>query len=250
MKKWKVVSALFIVVALGIGLTACGNQHDSSKSTASSSTSSQPSYQLASSSAKLDPANLTPKQNAAVVMFYAGLKNHQRYVQQMNKSGQQLTIDLYSPGDAKKAGVSGKLPAGAEVVYEAKLASAGSTYYTLVGDQTYISDGHGGFRKKSATTAEMVKVANDNNAGDALCQLAENASLNDLRTDGTNVNDQQGNTASNNNAATASSMGPQDKARAAMNADPNIDPEFKRRINLPPDDPDYIQPTHDPDSWR
>lgn len=96
----------------------------------------------------------------------------------------------------------------------------------------------------------MVKVANDNNAGDALCQLAENASLNDLRTDGTNVNNQQGNTASNNNAATASSMGPQDKARAAMNADPNIDPEFKRRINLPPDDPDYIQPTHDPDSWR
>ena len=144
----KLYSTIAVLVA-GLTLAGCGNQHDSSKSATSSSTSSQPSYQLASSSAKLDPANLTPKQNAAVVMFYAGVKNHQRYVQQMNKSGQQLTIDLYSPSDAKKAGVSGKLPAGAEVVYEAKLASTGSTYYTLVGDQTYISDGHGGFRKRA-----------------------------------------------------------------------------------------------------
>ena len=43
---------------------------------------------------------------------------------------------------------------------------------------------------------------------------------------------------------------PQEKARQAMNADPNIDPDLKRRMNLSPDDPDYIQPTHDPESWE
>lgn len=180
----------------GLTLAACGNQHDSNKSAASSSTSSQPSYKLASSSARLESANLTPKQNAALVMFYAGVKNHQRYVQQMNKSGQQLTVDLYSTGDAKKAGVSGKLPAGAEVVYSVEMSGAGSTYYTIVDDQTYISNGHGGFWKKGVTTAEMAKVANQNNAGDAINQLAAKASLNDFRTGGTTTNDQQGKTSS------------------------------------------------------
>ncbi|MBF0600545.1 hypothetical protein [Limosilactobacillus oris] len=260
MKKKKLVSVLLTMMALVMLLTACGDKNHSSKSTDSSSTttkvlqkhsstSSQPNYKLASSSVKLDSANLTPKQNAALVMFYAGVKNRQRYVQRMNKTDQHLSISLYNITDEKKAGVSGKVPRGAEVVYKVSLANLGTTYYTIAGGRTFISNNHGGFRQPGVTVAEMVRAANQNNAGDAINQLAQNASLNDFCTDGTSAGSRSEGAASNN-AATASSMDPQDKARAAMNADPNLDPEFKRRINLSPDDPDYIQPTHDPESWR
>ncbi|WP_283620949.1 hypothetical protein [Limosilactobacillus avium] len=87
-----------------------------------------------------------------------------------------------------------------------------------------------------------------NNAGDVINQLAGTVNLQDQRSSNNTGNVDQ--PANNQSTTNNSSQDPQEKAREAMNADPNIDPELKRRMNLSPDDPDYIQPTHDPDSWR
>ena len=192
MRKIKLGSTLLAVMVFGMALTACGNQQEKHSQQTASSSSSQVNYKLASSSAKLDASSLTPKQNAALVLFYAGVKNHQQYVQQMSKNNQHLLVNLYSPADAKKAGVSANLPSGAEVVYKVSLSNSASSYYTIVGDQTYISNGHGGFRSQAVTTDEMVKLANQNNAGDAINQLAANASLNDLRSGAASSNSQKG----------------------------------------------------------
>lgn len=109
-KKMKIICSTVTILLTGLVLAACGKQPAARRSQTASSTSSQPNYKLASSSVKLDSANLTPKQNAALVMFYAGVKNRQRYVRRMNKTDQHLSISLYNITDAKKLVLAVKCP--------------------------------------------------------------------------------------------------------------------------------------------
>lgn len=186
-------------VLAGATLAGCGNSKQSSDNHTSSTTQTNSvDHKVASSSAKLDPNNLTPKQNGALALYYSGVENNQSYVNQMNKSGQGVTINLYQAGSQPSStGFSGTLPDGAEVLYYVKLNSGkGSTYYTIVDNQFYISNGHGSLRKAATDNANMVALANKNNAGDMINNLASNASLNDFRNGGSdkssNGDDQSG----------------------------------------------------------
>lgn len=174
------------VLLAGASLTACGNSKKDTSSSASVSQTNNVDHRIASSSAQLNADNLNPKQNAALALYYSGVENKQAYVNSMNKQGQGVTIDLYKAGSQPSStGFHGSLPDGAEVLYYVKLNNGrGSTYYTIANNQFYISDGHGGLRKAATDNANMVALANKNNAGDMINNLAANATLNDLRNGG------------------------------------------------------------------
>lgn len=202
------------------------------------------SYKLANSSVTLSETDNDPQTTAALVLYYAGAKNNQK-----------ISVDLVDIGNTKSLGIHGKIPAGAEVLYKVSLGKAGSAYYTIANDKFYIANKDKQFNHKAVTFATMVNLANQNNTGTTIKALASQADIQDQRSNAdTNDNTQRANAnnqpSSNSDNQQSDNLSPQDKARAAMNADPNIDPDFKRRITLPPDDPDYIPATHDPESWR
>ena len=62
------------------------------------------------------------------------------------------------------------------------------TYYIIVGDQFYLANGHGGFRSAPVSRATMTDLANKNNAGDTINELADSAQLNDQRDGGARRN--------------------------------------------------------------
>ena len=100
------------------------------------------------------------------------------------------------------------------------------------------------FKKQRAKLNSIVvkQDANEqNNNGQASSQESTSTQQN---------NNAQSKQNGNSGDSATSGLSGQEKAKAAEMADPNIDPEFKRRINLSPDDPDYITPTHDPESWE
>ena len=175
---------LFCAMTLAsISLAGCNNKKTANSNNTTTTQANNVDHQIASSSAKLNANSLNPKQNGALVLYYSGVENQQSYVNQMNKQGQGITIDLYQAGSQPKStGFNGSLPAGAEVLYYVKLNNGqGSTYYTIANNQFYISDGHGGLRKAATDNANMVALANKNNAGDMVNNLADNATLNDVR---------------------------------------------------------------------
>jgi hypothetical protein len=172
-----------------VTLTACGNNKSADGGSTSQNSASQQTtnvnHRMASSSAKLAADNLTPQQNAALVLYYSGVKNNQSYVNQMNQSGQQVEITLYNTSAPDKLGIKDTVPSGAQVLYSVRLKNGGgSTYYTIVGDNTYISNSHGGFREQAVTNDEMVSLANKNNAGDMITNLASGVNINDQRNGG------------------------------------------------------------------
>lgn len=206
-------------------------------------------HKLARTSVKLSKTDNNPQTTTALVFYYAGVQNNQKYVNKLAENSQALQTNFYDISQAKSHGIKGKMPNSAKVLYQVSLAGTGTAYYTIAHDKFYVANKHQRFTLRPASFATMVSLANKNNAGDIISQLANTASIQGQRSNTTN-NDGNGQPANsqpvNNNSAEDS----QEKAREAMNADPNIDPELKRRMNLSPDDPDYIQPTHDPDSWR
>lgn len=70
------------------------------------------------------------------------------------------------------------------MLYYVYLNNATATYYTIVGDQFYLANGHGGFRSAPVSRATMTDLANKNNAGDTINELADSAQLNDQRDGG------------------------------------------------------------------
>ncbi len=227
-------------------------------------------YKLASQSTKIDKGNTSPENTAAVVFYYAGVQNNQKYVAKLKNNTQNLTVNLLDINQTKSVGIKGKTPKNAKVLYQLKADGLGTAYYTIANNKFYVVNKHKQFNKKGVSFGKMVSLANKNNAGDVLTKLAGTVNVQDQR--GANGNSAATNSNSNNatngsnNAnvnngasqpannqgtnANSSSESPQQKALDAMNADPNVDPDLKRRMNLPPDDPDYIPATHDPDSWR
>lgn len=192
----KKVLLVCTTILAGVALAGCGNSKQNSSSNSSSTTqTNNVDHRIASSSAKLDSDNLTPKQNGALALYYSGVENKQSYVNQMNKQGQGITIDLYQAGSQPSStGFSGTLPDGAEVLYYVKLNNGGgSAYYTIANNQFYISNGHGGLKKAATDNANMVALANKNNAGDMINNLASNATLNDLRNGGSDEGSSKGN---------------------------------------------------------
>lgn len=218
-------------------------------------------YKLASQATKLDKGNTSPENTAAVVFYYAGVQNNQKYVAKLKNNTQGLTVNLLDINQVKNAGIKGKTPKNAEVLYQLKVDGLGTAYYTIANNKFYVVNKHKQFSKKGVSFAKMVNLANKNNAGDVLTKLAGTANVQDQRgANGNSATNNSNNTTNNNSAnqsannqgagANSSSEEPQQKALDAINADPNVDTELKRRMNLPPDDPDYIQATHDPESWR
>ncbi|HJA27923.1 MAG TPA: hypothetical protein H9720_06325 [Candidatus Limosilactobacillus intestinigallinarum] len=183
MKKIKLVCVGIIACGL---LAGCGNrQQTTSQNNSSNSTSQQRTsadHRMATSSAKLSADNLTPQQNAALVMYYAGVKNNQDWVDQMNKADQRISITLYNPDYAARLGIKDQLPAGAQVLYSVKLTnSRAASYYTIVGNDIYFANQRGGFNQQPATVKEMVALANKNKAGDMINDLATGVRTTDQR---------------------------------------------------------------------
>lgn len=183
MKKIKLVC--IGIIACGL-LAGCGNNNQASSQNRSRNSTSQQrksvDHQVATSSTKLDADNLTPQQNAALVMYYAGVKNNQDWVDQMNRAGQRISITLYNPDHAGKLGIKDQLPAGAQVLYSVKLTnSSAASYYTIVGNDIYFANRQGGFRQQPATVKEMVALANKNKAGDMINNLATGVKTADQR---------------------------------------------------------------------
>lgn len=181
MKKVKLIC--IGVIACGL-LAGCGNNSQTNSKSSNSTTqqSRRVDHKMATSSVKLNADSLTPQQNAVLVMYYAGVKNNQAWVDQMNKADQRITITLYNPEVAVKLGVKDKLPAGAQVLYSVKLTNDhAATYYTIVGNNIYFANQRGGFNQQPATVKDMVALANKNNAGNMINNLATGVKTNDQR---------------------------------------------------------------------
>ena len=106
MKKWKVASALFTVVALGIGLTACGNKSTSSSSenTSSKVTNTNNSNEQSSSSessSSSTPEN-TPVNNETVGVMAALLANPNWFKEGVNSGAMYYGTDDSDMGDGVK----------------------------------------------------------------------------------------------------------------------------------------------------
>lgn len=184
-------------IALGIAiplvawtLTACGNnsnQQDDSQNSVSS-------VQTAKASSELDANQLTPKQTAALVLYYGDAHmpgaNHNDYSANMAKSGQGATIKIYEKDNApKKERPIYDYPDGAGLLYVIKLTNAAdnngkqlnSIYYTIANDKIYISDGDGGFSSEGVTPAEMVSYAKKHDGVQRVNNVAQSTKLLDMR---------------------------------------------------------------------
>jgi hypothetical protein len=119
-------------------------------------------------------------------------------------------------------------------------------YLRPADDNTRIKMSYSKFMKlfNAAKDADQKYVQQYGYAQPSNGQQNENAQNNQDTNNAQQVNNQQ------SQGSNDSSLSGMDRARQAMTNDPNVDPEFKRRINLPEDDPDFIPATHDPESWK
>lgn len=186
----KKIANLACVAGLAMLLVGCGNSQKSTKQDASSAArTSLVDYQLASSSASLDANQQSPKVTAALVLYYAGAENNDGYVKSLKSAKGDLAIDLYNAGSQPSStGIKSSLPSGSQVVYYVHLNKNAATYYTIVGDQFYITDGHGGFKSSPVSRQTMTDLANKNKAGDTINDLADRVHINDDRNGGGSSN--------------------------------------------------------------
>ncbi|MBD5805538.1 hypothetical protein [Limosilactobacillus walteri] len=181
---------LVVTMFAGILLVGCGKHNESSQNKNTQSVIQKEKsvdHKVSSSPVKLAANNLTPQENAALVMYYGGVKNNQNYVRKIDEKGQQINVTLYNINDADRFKIRGDIPAGAQILYSVKLKEGkGSAYYTIVGNNTYILDNHNGFMKEPFTTDEMVSLANKNNAGAMIKNVSLDSQINAKRNDTSN----------------------------------------------------------------
>ena len=181
----KTIVTLSWITGLALLLAGCGNTQSANGGVTNNSSKPRTSlinYKLAAQSSSLDANTLSPNQVGALVLYYAGAENNQNYVKRLKDNHSQLAIDLYNANNQPAStGVKKSLPSGSQVLYYVSLGNSGATYYTIVNDQFYIADGHGGFKTTPVTKEAMVDLANKNNAGNVINNLAKASQLNDKR---------------------------------------------------------------------
>ncbi|WP_267201014.1 Lreu_0056 family protein [Limosilactobacillus kribbianus] len=191
----KLVSMLAIPL-VALTLTACGNSHNQQATSSSKATTTKSSSQSTASRQGLDPANLTPQQNAALVLYYTG--EHMPGAKQndcsahMAEQGQGAVVKIYNKDDAPKGTgpIYKTYPDGAQLLYSiilnhgvegTKKNKIDATYYTIAGDKVYTADSDGGINKDGVTASEMVAYAQKHHGVDRVLNVAKNTKVEDLR---------------------------------------------------------------------
>lgn len=192
---------------LALTLAACGNTNNNNSASSSNNTkiakkssSGTSATTTTSNSSTLDPAHLTPAQNAALVLYYTGEHmpgaDQNDYSKDMEVSGQGAVVKIYNKDSVPKG--EGPLykdyPDGAELLYYVKLNQKDSehgidsTYYTIAGNKTYISDSDAGISPDGVTKAEMVAYAKQHHAVSRIMNVANNTKVQDMRNQSTPTN--------------------------------------------------------------
>lgn len=192
---------------LALTLAACGNTNNNNSASSSNNTkiakkssSGTSATTTTSNSSTLDPAHLTPAQNAALVLYYTGEHmpgaDQNDYSKDMEVSGQGAVVKIYNKDSVPKG--EGPLykdyPDGAELLYYVKLNQKDSehgidsTYYTIAGNKTYISDSDAGISPDGVTKAEMVAYAKQHYAVSRIMNVANNTKVQDMRNQSTPTN--------------------------------------------------------------
>ena len=192
---------------LALTLAACGNTNNNNSASSSNNTkiakkssSGTSATTTTSNSSTLDPAHLTPAQNAALVLYYTGEHmpgaDQNDYSKYMEVSGQGAVVKIYNKDSVPKG--EGPLykdyPDGAELLYYVKLNQKDSehgidsTYYTIAGNKTYISDSDAGISPDGVTKAEMVAYAKQHHAVSRIMNVANNTKVQDMRNQSTPTN--------------------------------------------------------------
>ena len=192
---------------LALTLAACGNTNNNNSASSSNNTkiakkssSGTSATTTTSNSSTLDPAHLTPAQNAALVLYYTGEHmpgaDQNDYSKDMEVSGQGAVVKIYNKDSVPKG--EGPLykdyPDGAELLYYVKLNQKDSehgidsTYYTIAGNKTYISDSDAGISPDGVTKAEIVAYAKQHHAVSRIMNVANNTKVQDMRNQSTPTN--------------------------------------------------------------
>ena len=201
------IGLVIVTSLLAVTLAACGNTNSDNSASSSNNTkiakkasNGNGASTATSSSSTLDPAHLTPAQNAALVLYYTVEHmpgaDQNNYSKDMKISGQGAVVKIYNKDDVPKG--EGPLykdyPDGAELLYSVKLNQKDSehgidsTYYTIAGNKTYISDSDAGISPDGVTKAEMVAYAKQHHAVSRIMNVANNTKVQDMRNQSTPTN--------------------------------------------------------------
>lgn len=201
------IGLVIVTSLLAVTLAACGNTNSDNSASSSNNTkiakkasNGNGASTATSSSPTLDPAHLTPAQNAALVLYYTVEHmpgaDQNNYSKDMKISGQGAVVKIYNKDDVPKG--EGPLykdyPDGAELLYSVKLNQKDSehgidsTYYTIAGNKTYISDSDAGISPDGVTKAEMVAYAKQHHAVKRIMNVANNTKVQDMRNQSTPTN--------------------------------------------------------------
>lgn len=143
----------------------------------------------------LNANTLTAQQNAALVLYYNAMhlpgSDANDYTHNMANPGQSATCTIYNRDNVPHG--QGPLytqswPDNAQVLYVVKLhhkssgsTSIDSTFYTIVGNQVYMSNGDGDFTHTGVAKAEMVAYAKNHNAVARINNVANHLTIEDQR---------------------------------------------------------------------
>ena len=201
------IGLVIVTSLLALTLAACGNTNNNNSASSSNNTkiakkssSGTSATTTTSNSSTLDPAHLTPAQNAALVLYYTGEHmpgaDQNDYSKDMEVSGQGAVVKIYNKDSVPKG--EGPLykdyPDCAELLYYVKLNQKASehgidsTYYTIAGNKTYISDSDAGISPDGVTKAEMVAYAKQHHAVSRIMNVANNTKVQDMRNQSTPTN--------------------------------------------------------------
>ena len=201
------IGLVIVTSLLAVTLAACGNTNSDNSASSSNNTkiakkasNGNGASTATSSSSTLDPAHLTPAQNAALVLYYTVEHmpgaDQNNYSKDMKISGQGAVVKIYNKDSVPKG--EGPLykdyPDGAELLYYVKLNQKDSehgidsTYYTIAGNKTYISDSDAGISPDGVTKAEMVAYAKQHHAVSRIMNVANNTKVQDMRNQSTPTN--------------------------------------------------------------
>lgn len=148
--------------------------------------------------ASLNANQLTPKQAAALVLYYGdahmpGAKQRD-YSSHMAASGQGAVVKIYDKDMVPKG--EGPLyktyPDGASLLYSVKLTQGAgrrnghldSIYYTIAGNKFYFEDSDAGINSTGVTAKQMVAYAKQHGGVSRVLNVAGNTKIQDMRVSG------------------------------------------------------------------
>ena len=192
------IGLVIVTSLLAVTLAACGNAHTSKSSSSSNhkkvaEKAANSTTMNTSNNSTLDPNQLTPAQNAALVLYYTGEHmpgaDQNDYSKDMDVSGQGAVVKIYNKDSVPKG--EGPLykdyPDGADLLYYVKLNQKDSEH-AIAGNKTYISDSDAGISPDGVTKAEMVAYAKQHHAVKRIMNVANNTKVQDMRNQSASAN--------------------------------------------------------------